>query len=308
MNKTRLAISVVCSLLVVHCGGGGKKGDDKVHGTPLYQQDLATLGSLRDTGPRAYDNDTYDAFSKVFGGNTGDDVKAYLSTRIHYVWDAKDFANVSVTPSNYADFTDLINDDTTDAGIVTMAENVSGAIWLESRFHNTPATIQKGDITVDVNTSRTGIIALGGGYNNYSIYNNEVTPTPALARISTVIHEARHSDCTGGMSEEKIQAYNDSWTLEEFAQKIGQKQITCGHLHVKCPDDSDYHGESACDYESWGAYGVEAVYLGGVLRTMREGTNEYTDVEADYADILSRLLELNGLTFSDNPDMSSQDD
>ncbi len=71
----------------------------------------------------------------------------------------------------------------------------------------------------------------------------------------------------------------------------------------------DYSGVHACDKETWGAYGVGAIYAAAKEKTYAEDTVERRLMEITKLDSFSRIP---GVTMSSyrksKPDMSSQDE
>ncbi len=120
-----------------------------------------------------------------------------------------------------------------------------------------------------------------------------------VEQVRILIHEARHSDCTGGVLASD---------LERFENRQPMKRHECGHSHALCPS-GPLEGEFACDEHPWGAYVVDAIYSGAVSLTCTNcSETDKTVAEAMSLDSISRLT----YDFSDlmngrfgAPDMSS---
>jgi hypothetical protein len=178
-----------------------------------------------------------------------------------------------------------------------MALNIGTALWFEA-LAQSPKKLgfRIGDSVVPLETSRVGIIQMGQGY---TLKKNGHYAFPELARISTIVHEARHSDCTGGMSRAD---------LERVIAGDMPVSHACGHLHEVCPEGHEYAGYYACDNEAWGAYSVEGVYAAAIAKACKNCTDEEKKVGLMMAsDALSRVIPLDDMMSGKlgDPDMSS---
>ncbi len=137
----------------------------------------------------------------------------------------------------------------------TVAQNLSVASWLGSMIDRRekgedPGSIpdqQEGTRSIHMNSSRIGFIQLGDPYSKVD---------DSIFRISTLIHEARHSDCPDGISAaqlDKLIAEGRDISSDRVLSIIG----TCGFLHFDCPSGHPLAGKPACeDGKGWGAYSV----------------------------------------------------
>lgn len=121
-----------------------------------------------------------------------------------------------------------------------------------------------------------------------------------IGRIGTLVHEARHSDCTGGVKTSSLNAYIKSYV--KTTQVSTEITGTCGHFHNICPPDSDYAGQLACDTHLWGSFAV-----GGMFSLLIDSkcTNCSEDEKnqgmIDAQDQLSRVTQIDRLTDKTNP-------
>ena len=148
-----------------------------------------------------------------------------------------------------------------------------------------------GDRVLELDSSHVGIIQLGAGYKEKF--------APSIVRQSTLIHEARHSDCTGGIKRS---------VLDDLLKGIFPENSSCGHLHVKCPAGHDYAGYMACDKGAWGAYAVEAVYGSVISKTCTNCSETEKQIALISAlDSVSRVLVLDDMLAGrlGPPDMTS---
>lgn len=172
----------------------------------------------------------------AFGQSGGNGILKYLDERIGHIIgpDASIDSRFSYTANTASDETKA----------VTIATNIGMAVWLETIAQRRNISFFTNNSSVAVNDPRIGIIKLGRAYSVF----NEVTGRPlnTVARTSVLVHEARHSDCTGGLSNQDFQRLS--------AGELPENR-SCGHLHTIC-ESGDYKGLAACDGREWGAYAL----------------------------------------------------
>lgn len=190
------------------------------------QGDFGAISGIKIDPKNAY-------FLKIFGGTSSANILNYLSPRISYV-----------------------NGVLGNAGFVTIeaeATNSSNS-WVARLateyslgFTSTPKTVDINGRAVQIDSPRTGTIHLGGGFLNLK--------TSYLSRISTLVHEARHSDCAVNYTKEEAGwLFSTDKTVQEKAPK------QCNHRHTIC-QSGPLAGEPACDGHAWGSYALEAIYF-----------------------------------------------
>jgi hypothetical protein len=222
-------------------------------------------------------------FAKVFGTPDNSGVMKYLSDRVHYILPKSVKLDSRLSHSSFR--------------IYTIALNVGTMFWLESLADAPkPYFVHVGGSLIPIQSSRVGIVKLGEGY---TVKDANPTLSSQMLRIATLIHEARHSDCTGGIS---------SSDLEKLMLGDDPDKTNCGHLHVRCPEGHQYDGVYACDDEAWGAYSIEATYLSGIMKNCPNCTAEEKSVATTiFADSLGRVIPKNDMLAGKlgDPDMSS---
>jgi hypothetical protein len=247
----------------------------------MLQDDLSRIDSLQIDGSKVK------YFMNIFGGPDSASVNHYLSERVHWLVSSKKDLDRSVIliPSFF---------DATASNPQVVATNIGAAIWFSAIAAGGPAAgIQIGSDLVEIHSTRAGVIQLGDAYSS--------SAADPLLRVSTLIHEARHSDCTGGLSRQDL-------ALLQAGKDPVHKD--CGHLHADCPAGHPYAGYPACDDHPWGAYAVEADYMGAVSKTCVDCTDQEKKLATVvFADAASRVLNLDGLLAGQYgaPDMSSSD-
>jgi hypothetical protein len=235
----------------------------------------------------------------------------YLNTRVHYYID-KD-QDVSITPSDFANtgWTQEIllkSLADTDQDVTVCAVNVSIEYWILGLLNNALVTFDFNNQTVPLTSARTGIVVLGDGYSDTIAFkdsqgNTSQVSLPAFYRQSILLHEARHSDCTGGLSEQQLNRISQETSAAEFS--ANDDAGACGHLHITCPS-GDYQGLSACDDETYGAYGIQAVFLTAAKLQLEADQEDDSLALVMEMDTYSRLLD-DGSRGVEYPDMSSTD-
>jgi hypothetical protein len=202
----------------------------------------------------------YERFSEIFGGVKASDVYRYLDERIHYLV-KDDFTNTIKFKYN-----DWVNDPDEEKKLKTQggqvgAANIGTQLWLQSAVDASPeaTTFPLGGHAVVIDSSRTGVFILGDGYTTST--GVPFVGIPAEVRQSIVVHEARHSDCTGGITEQSLKELRGYRDYHETQAEF--EQMSCGHLHAECPAGHSMAGLPACDSprDIWGAYAVQAIFL-----------------------------------------------
>ncbi len=224
------------------CGkdGGGENAPGP-SAKDLVAADVATFKKMNDADLVTYDGNNNHIFSKVFGGASSQDLINYLDLRVH---DYAFKSDLSVSSRGLG-----LMDGWADSGPHVIALNYGAQLWLEAAIEGVQALYSnRGAAPVEVTSTRVGLIVLTQYYPQLQ----------SLARQSILLHEARHSDCTGGLPKSNIVKIKEALRQKdnEAANALFGR---CGHAHVICPSGI-YSGMAACDSESWGAYAVGAVY------------------------------------------------
>jgi hypothetical protein len=293
------------------CGTGSDPDTKDVPQDQLLSADLADLGNYKSAGAIQYDQQNNGIFTQIFGGTTSADLTNYLNTRVHYYID-KD-QDVSISPSDFQNMgwtqeTLLKSLADTNSDATVCAVNVSIEYWILGLINNVLVNFEFNNQTVPLTSARTGIVVLGDGYSNTIAFkdsqgNSSQVSLPAFYRQSILLHEARHSDCTGGLSEWQLSRISQETSAAEFS--ANDDAGDCGHLHIACPS-GDYKGLYACDDETYGAYGVQAVFLTAAMYQLEADNEDDSLAQIMELDTYSRLLN-DGSKGVEYPDMSSTD-
>jgi len=280
----------------------------------LVQADILNIQNIDVNGIEEFDAGNSRSFSKIFGGTSPANVMQYFNTRMHYFFTEDELANVFDNLSLSSLGRRKIgsakimapNDDGTEGGAVIEAKNIGMTIWLLGEFQGKQVTVNIGEQHIPVNSSRVGIMEIGPGY--LATIEDEAGKShaiPSEIRQAVLIHEARHSDCTGGLTVTDVSNARTARTASDLLASMSHSR--CGHLHMNCPSGHDYAGLPACDSFAWQAYSVESVYLDAVGNQLSLADKYILDVtradkESRYADFSALKNNLRG-----DPDMSSID-
>lgn len=176
-------------------------------------------------------------FSTAFSTLDGNGILKYLDERIGYIIGPE--ANVD---SRFSYTRNTAPSDENKA--VTIATNIGTAVWLETIAQRRGISFFANNTALAVDDPRIGIIKLGKAYTVFDEKTGR--PLNTVARTSILVHEARHSDCTGGLSDRDF---------VNLASGQLPENRSCGHLHTICAT-GDYEGLPACDGKPWGAYAL----------------------------------------------------
>lgn len=167
------------------------------------------------------------------------------------------------------------DDSSSSSKVVMVMANIGGGIYLEGKANKVLLDVQApglGDIPMT--SPRIGLLQVGQGlFALLGPQRNQVNPPPdihnpdsAYMRLSTLFHEARHSDGNGK---------------------------SLGFLHIICPAGHPYEGYAACDDSLNGAYTVGAI----VGKTLAENCSECSvaqkeSLRLNYLDSFSRIIKV----------------
>jgi hypothetical protein len=283
---------IVLGLLNQGCTPAAKTpsfDQSSLSGSALYEKDKTLL---LDQSPGATDVDTQlnGAYTNTFSGTTPADLVTYLDARMKIVMDEAELDHYGSSPASFTYENWLSFQYNPSVGqLLTMAYNLGSLFFLMGEVNQTPVSIYELSTlnSIPINSMRDGLVILGPGYAQYAP-GSGVYFYPEL-RIATLVHESRHSDCTGGLAADFVTKAQAAASSDAFLADLGVDQIYCGHLHIKCLVGSDLAGIVACDAEVWGAYGVETIYTLANLKNYSVGSAHRNFLESVILDAVSRL-------------------
>lgn len=252
-------------------GACGKKGDSSTSGDEkalLFQEDLQAFKSRNYSAVQQQVAGGQRLFAKIFGGNTGLDVRRYVDERVKRAWSNDVVENFEIKDGN-SFFKPKNNSESAlspEDKKKMVAFNVSPSFYRIGLILGAPLTVKISGEVMKIDDPHFGILGLGEQYarQQKSPHTGKMFDVPVEVRLETIVHESRHSDCTGGIKSSDL----------VLAQKTGDPMaldVRCGHIHSKCPAGHEYQGLYACDNHEWGAYGIGFVYLKSEILQMPEG-------------------------------------
>ncbi|MEQ1877388.1 MAG: hypothetical protein ABL958_12150 [Bdellovibrionia bacterium] len=299
MKKISIGAIIIVGLIANGCGvgGGGGGSDPDAYKRDLLKADLQELDVSDTTYLTTYDRENGGVISKLFGGTRGADLLNYFRTRVTYTFTKQEIENGSMQLSAAGTFP--IDASST---LTVGARNIGTALWYQGLVERKAVTITVAGQTIAVRSTRTGIIEFGDGYRRTN--PKTLTDYPSEFRNMIMLHEARHSDCTGGVSDPDIEIIRQAGG--ELSAS-GFTRFMCGHLHQNCPTGHQYAGKPVCDLHPWGAYAIGALYVRAALLKYK-GQPQEDVLRAAAIDQANRAIpELTKMINGDfgNPDMSS---
>lgn len=232
-------------------------------------------------------------FRKIFGGASAQNVTAYLDDRINYFIPWTVNIPASVWPAPYFPPPAEVQDASGKVVGALGAYNIgTDLFFVNIKYwddYTTYYLLGSFGRRLKLESTRVGLIEIGPRYFERldPADPNRKIPTSRIERMAFLVHEARHSDCSGGLNRSDIEQVR-------FSRPIQNAQ--CGYSHVKCPAGHKYENLEACENVSWGAYAVESVFLAAVINSCKNCSAEEIQQAKDLLqDRQSRVLNWNEL-------------
>ena len=295
LSKT-LPLFLILACLVSACGKSSTTSSNDAESSriALAQSDADQFKNFNSGGGQAVDQAFNQTFTKIFGGNDAASVQRYFNDRVHHFVDSK---KISFLADGKETNTNWLNGPSAQSGAnpsptpdITneiQALNITTPLWLDGLVNGIHIELKDGNgNTYPIDSTRSGIVELGAAYlTTIQSDSGQTYPIPVEARQAILVHEARHSDCTGGFSGAQLTELQNVTDSDDFVAKF--PLMNCGHLHQKCAA-GDYAGIEACDGEAFGAYTMGAIYA---LAGMHNNTDEVAVqiLRANFFDYLSRV-------------------
>lgn len=237
----------------------------------LANMSFATsANSTPNVNPRDVPLKTVQDATGAFGTPDATGILNFVSERVKVFLGAEPKATLlqdtSVSPLGV--FFSAMRTGESDKAFMTAA-NFGTLVWYESLIRKQPTAALGATNTYPVSSMRDGLISIQPGYNLVAL------PTDAdgnvvrvrLAGAATLVHEARHSDCSEALTP------SDIARIQESGGDVLAGNPKCGHLHVACPPGHELAGISACDQHPWGAYSLSYVYSSFVAQACTSCTD-----------------------------------
>lgn len=274
MKKFAVLYVVVLGLILNACGGGDNKVSNpypEPDKRKLEADDLQILSSTDSYYLYELDRKYKGIVKKVFGGTTGTDLHHFYRERIKHSFTLEELNNSDFTPGRFSYTSWIIDPDKSrnnsrlsQESLTTGAMNIGTLLWYFGALENRTATLRIGGTSLQGDSTRVGIMIFGPGYKKYAGLEDEPSlEYPAEFRNMILLHEARHSDCTGGITQKDLDVIRKAKNPKEFERNF--KKFSCGHMHQTCPLGHQYSGQTVCEGQEWGAYAVGTLYALAVL-------------------------------------------
>lgn len=292
LHKLFLCTLVLQALWLIACSDSKKNGGSGNIGQQL-QNDKAQLSLMPETAGRSVDKNMNGAFSKMFGGPSGEHLNQFISLRASLVYDLDELVQFPV----YGTFKGRFKSGLIKDLLVRPFENFNSKQYrglnVGAFLHAIARSQGANDMIVSLNGKnvpivdpRIGLIGLHPQYREYK--GVQLSP---IGSLNTVAHEARHSDCTGGYKSggnEKCH-YNHSICGSEFA-------------------GTEYYGRVACDAMPWGAYTVSILHAAAAAFATKNPA-EFRIMDVIIKDYSARMSsEVRSKLWTTEPDLSSTAD
>lgn len=154
------------------------------------------------------------------------------------------------------------------AKAVTVMSNMGSAFYVLGKMNQAFIGFKFDGENVFVKSPRTGVLQVGEGlFMPQFLFNKDVNhPANSISRMSTLFHEARHSD--------------------------GNSKHT-GFMHALCPKGHPMVGNYACEGSANGPYSIGALSQKHLLKNCKTcSTREKTALAAGVADSFGRVIEV----------------
>jgi hypothetical protein len=257
LKMGRLLVQAAVVLVAMACSGGAQ---DPVPTYPLdlVKQDLQALQTESFNGVSRLDPILRERFIDMFGGTSSVEVRKYFHSRLNYfLYPSLSGYEVSPSTFKYQGWTKPARP--SKGGPSTIAFNLGSMFWLQSLVDGTPVSIADQGTVIHFDSHQSNVVQLSAQYTDVHYFEDGTyVRIPAAFRLGVLAHEARHSDCTGGVTEEDLENMRSAVSYEDFLQR--SPRFECAHFHSVCVIDPGGPEIPACDEHSWGSYMFSWVY------------------------------------------------
>lgn len=195
------------------------------------------------------------AFKKYFDGDQLGEVENYLSKRIDLVvssqskfWLRSDAPHIPILPVM------------TGGGSSVSTNNPSLLLWIGNRWSAQPVTQPLEEISAMGTKKDSKVVQIGTDFGKYF----------PLYGLSLLVHEARHSDCEGGLPAADLSRWKNSTDLKELSYSLAKS--TCGYSHSMCPAGTLNAGKMNCDTSIKGPYTYQYVFNRALVKACENCT------------------------------------
>ncbi len=245
-------------------------------------------------------------FQKIFGGSSGRHVYNYLDERVNYFIPWTSDITGSVWPAPYFPPPTEMRDANGKVIAALSAYNMGADLFfINLKYwddYTTVYLLNSFSRRLKLDSPRVGLVEIGPRY--FERLNpadpNQKIPTSRIERMALLVHEARHSDCSGGLNRPDIDRVRYGRPIEN---------LQCGYAHVKCPVGHKFENIEACENLKWGAFAVESVFLSAIVNSCKNcSAEDISEARAILQVRRSQVLNWDQLHSgtAGEPDMSSR--
>ena len=303
-HRKFLLFGLALAALASACSQGQDSPSPTGDRRALVENDITTLATLDTAGLAWVDAQFNGAATEIFGGTSGSNVSTYFQSRVSEIMMPEDETQITVTrvpedAKTYSNWNKIPapllqrfpNPVPANGGgnsqIQLGAANTGFQLWFQSLLDGVQFSLHfpnGDDVTLD--PVHHGIMLVGEGYQKeQKAQNGTVVELPPEYRQAILLHEARHSDCTGGLRPSDLDVGRAATSAQDFDTKF--KARSCGHMHVICKSGT-YKGLYACDAQAWEAYSIGGIFALAMFHNQTD-TQKRQIMKMTAVDSLSRL-------------------
>lgn len=150
--------------------------------------------------------------------------------------------------------------------VKTVMSNLGGAVYISGKLNHAMFSLKVDDSNINMSSPRLGVFKVGEGlFDSKGMLKSTVdSKISTYFRLSTLVHEARHSDGRG---------------------------VSAGFLHAICPSGHRFEGYAGCDASSNGPYTIEGQFLKVAMQNCKDcSPGELELMNKLMADSFSRMV------------------
>ena len=255
----------------------------------MVEEDLAAI-EIRPHPSGCRRGGVFEPFCAVFGANGADGVRSFVRERNEKYFTMEELLEAQLEPAPssvpYGRFTaapldpdDEPSPEDKDAEVKTTAFNFSAGIFLLGVANDRAFRIRGRNLDEIVYSTRGALIGVNSDYQQARFVADtraqcgaqaadRLRRLLAIERQGALVHEARHSDCTGGIDRETIRCARNQ---RDPLGPCDSGNSECSHPHSICRSGV-YRGHPACERKPWGSYSVQLVFLREAAKQLAPGS------------------------------------
>ena len=269
----------------------------------MIDEDLSTI-DIEGTGQDCGTSGSFVPFCAIFEERKNQAVEAFVRERSQHFITMQQMERIRVEPlESTLQYNSFVRERPRPKpkpgqreGVMTAAANMSPGLYGLGAVNGVVLRVRGEGIDTFVKSTRSGIFILPDDYRMETLFRGlkeeksqdeakKIDRGLEIMRQGTLIHEARHSDCTGGIDEATIRSAKLAYDRQDFVERSGTR---CGNPHTVCTKGV-YRGYDACERIPWGSYAVGLVFLMEARKKLPAMSPEAILVEHIIIDLRSRF-------------------